>query len=231
VWGEPAWDIGRYWTLGMPTNEADFFGKCAVQYNWNGGRYLCELFNPGPALEVKAWSGLVARQPAVGLDSSGHPAGLIPGYHLPGGWSQVFVPDGSLPYLSITHTAWNKQASATPTIAPAAAPPPPSGLDGAGYARLYRAVHELAARLDSLDRQSNRSGGGQAQILRRTLQAVNADHAAPDGRNLARLALWSLVATGRLADRELSMTDQPDTFDQAVNEVVDAAYKLAQALG
>lgn len=233
VWGEPAWDIGRYWTLGMPSNEADFYGKCAVQYDWNGGRYVCELNNPGPALTVKAWSGLVARQPAMGLDSSGHPAPM-PGYHLPGGWTQVYVPDGTLPYISNSHTAWNPpQAQPTAAAKPNVAPPtPPYGLDDAEYNRLYLAVSELIARLESLDRQSNRSGGGQAQVLRRRMQAVNADLslAAPDARDHVRLALWSLVATGRLADRELSVTNQTDGFDQAVSEVVEAAYKLARTI-
>lgn len=231
VWGEPAWDIGRYWTLGMPSNEADFYGKCAVQYDWNGGRYVCELNNPGPALTVKAWSGLVARQPAMGLDSSGHPAPM-PGYHLPGGWTQVYVPDGTLPYLSNSHTAWNPPVQATAAAKPGvAAAANAGGLDGAGYERLYRAVSELTARLEALDRQSNRSGGGQAQVLRRRMQAVNAGLAhTPDARDRVRLALWSLVATGRLADRELSVTEQPDAFNQAVSEVVDVAYKLAQTL-
>lgn len=233
VWGEPAWDIGRYWTLGMPSDEADFYGKCAVQYDWNGGRYVCELNNPGPALTVKAWSGLVARQPAMGLDSSGHPVPL-PGYHLPGGWTQVYVPDGTLPYLSNSHTAWNApQAQAVAAAKPAVAPPAsPYGLDDAEYNRLYLAVSELTARLESLDQQSNRSSGGQAQVLRRRMQAVNADLSptAPDARDRVRLALWSLVATGRLADRELSVDSQPDAFNQAVNEVVEAAYKLAQSL-
>ena len=235
VWGDPAWDIGRYWTFGVPPSEADFYGKCAVEFDWNGAGFICELNNPGPALTIKAWSGLVASQPALGLDASGRPAGLIPGYHLPGGATQVYIPDGTLPFLTNTRTSWSAprakaMAVAKPTAAPAAAPP---GVNAADYARLDAAIAALSAQLDVLDHQSPRSGGSQAELLRRRMRALSEDLAlaTPEARARARLAAWSLVGTGRLVDRELPDDGQSDAFNRGVGEVVDAAHDLATALG
>src|SRR4051794_18914908 len=67
IWGDPAWDVGRYWTLAKPDTEASFYADAAVALNWNSGTYAAVMLNAGSATRIKAWSGPAARQPAMGI--------------------------------------------------------------------------------------------------------------------------------------------------------------------
>jgi hypothetical protein len=49
-----------------------------------------------------------------------------------------------------------------------------------------------------------------------------------DAKSQATLTLWSLVATGRHVDGDFSFSGQQVAVDQAITDVVTAAYALAQ---
>jgi hypothetical protein len=247
VWGgENAWDIGRYWTLAPPATQDEFYGKAAVEAVWNSGLYVATLQNAGSApLPIKAWSGVVARQPALARDSQGQ-WGFIDKHYLRGGAIQVYLPDGSLPYIREENTAWNLSSPRTtevdtPTIQPLSVEMIPEGME-ADYQRLCSAINSLSNRLGSLAVQANGSGrrvaasgllDGPAEVLNERLKSLNEDlkkvKTDPDARAHARLILWSLVATGRYLDGDFSWSGQSAAVDQAVREIVQAAYNLATA--
>ncbi len=236
VWGEPAWDVGRYWSFGAPPSEADFYGKLAVVYDWNSARYLCQLNNPGAAVTIKGWTGVVARQPAMGLDDAGKPVCFLLDYHLPGGGKQIYVPDGTLPYLVNQHTRWN--GPRTPVNPGKPFPRPeafPKGVDPRDYEQLVLAAKALSQLLTSIDTAATSYGANQASLINSRINMLNLDLAEgvtkADSRARARLTLWSLVATGRQVDLDLSRISEAAAIDKAVNQIVESSLKIADALG
>lgn len=65
-------------------------------------------------------------------------------------------------------------------------------------------------------------GGGQLN------QHLSSAATNADAKAQATLMLWSLVATGRHVDGDFSFSGQQEAVDQAITDVVAAAYALAQ---
>ena len=252
VWGEPAWDIGRYWTLERPATNVEFYGGVAVEYGWNSGRYVAQLVTAGAVTTIQAWLGPTARQPAMGIHGDGRPPEILAGYYLPGETTQICIPDGTLPYLSDQRTPWNvdtthkagRPTAASPTVTEPLSPERlPGAMKEAGYVNLVAAVLRLSGLLRQLDHQASILGPrlaamsalltGQAIVLERRLQALNVDlpNFQSDREATTRVTalLWSLVATGRHVDGDFSWSGQSAAIDQAVRDVVFTAYDLAQA--
>jgi hypothetical protein len=250
VWGDPAWDIGRYWSEVHPQTANQFYGDFAVEYQWNGGLYLAALKAlPAGVTSIKLWKGPTARQPAMLLDpsGSGRVIGTLMNWLLPGGGIQYYVPDGTFPYFANQKTAWNphlSQATAIPPtlIAPLTAQQLPAGVEPATYGKLLEALGRLATLLRQIEasagNQSSLLGGKEGSLSRSAELLVQAgeqlnQHLSSaatnaDAKAQATLTLWSLVATGRHVDGDFSFSGQQVAVDQAITDVVTAAYALAQ---
>lgn len=89
---------GRFWSLDPPpATESQWRAGAAVRNNWNGdGGYVMHEVGPGG---LKVWKGAAAPQPA-GVD----------GYYLPGGGTQLYVPEGQInpATLNVTRTPWSR---------------------------------------------------------------------------------------------------------------------------
>ena len=73
---------GGYWTYSLPTNKAQLYGGTAVRPEWNAATHYVEYIVPSNGLKV--WDGPAAKQ-AI-LDN-------VNQAHLPGGATQIFIPD------------------------------------------------------------------------------------------------------------------------------------------
>lgn len=239
VWGDwalpnpkwAAWDIGRYWTDEKPPlteppalARDDFYGKTAVMLSWNSGRYVAQLVNAG-LTEIRGWRGTIAPQPAEGMDPRPVP-GPYPGYHLPGGVIQYFIPD-ALPFILDDHTPWNPrplEAIPRPDLQVA---PPGKGMvaDGRHYQALANLVDYLADLLEAASTEAAEFGfpasppTGQAAILRahvRDLPAANAD---------SKLIAQSLVPIARYLD------GYPKWGNGAIEGAIEDVVRWAYAIG
>ncbi|MEB3301333.1 MAG: hypothetical protein VKN56_05115 [Cyanobacteriota bacterium] len=249
VWGDPAWDIGRYWSEAPPQTVDQFYGGLAVQYDWNGGLYLATLQAVQTGVtSIKVWKGPTARQPADLLDpsGSGRVVGTLKNYVLPGGEIQYFVPDGTFPYFTNQKTAWNAKLSqatqpAPIQIPPLAAPLLPPDMEPGTYEKLLASLGRLATLLQQIEAGNNRpllgakegflnrSAERLVQSAKRLNKHLLSASTNPDAKDQVNLTLWSLVATGRHVDGDLSFSGQQDAVNQAITDVVTAAYRLAKA--
>ncbi len=250
VWGGLAWAIGRYWSEVPPNNANQFYGDFAVEYQWNSGLYQAALRALQAGVQsIKVWKGPAAKQPAMLLDpsGSGKVVATLTYWELPGGGIQYYVPDGSFPFIANQKTAWNpdpSQVTAIPPslIAPLPAQQLPAGVEPATYFKLLEALGRLATHLRQIEANAGSNSpilGAKEGVLSRSaellVQAGNQlnrhlSSAATDAdaKAQARLTLWSLVATGRHVDGNFSFSGQQEAVDQAINDVVRAAYALAQ---
>jgi hypothetical protein len=248
IWGDPAWDIGRYWSEGPPGTVDQFYGDFAVEYSWNSSLYQATLQQlQAGVTSIKVWKGATARQPADLLDASGKPIGFSLDHVLPGGGIQYYVPDGTFPYFANQKTAWNphhSQATAIPPtlIAPLTAQQLPADVEPATYGKLLEALGRLATLLHQIEANAGNNSsllGGKEGSLSRSAellvqageqlnQHLSSAATNADAKAQAMLALWSLVATGRHVDGDLSFSGQQVAVDQAITDVVTAAYALAQ---
>jgi len=249
VWGDWAvpsapdwagWDIGRYWRDEFPNSEDDFYGKAAVEFHWNSGRYVAQLKNAGLITEMRGWSGTIARQPADGMDPHHRPLPLtLLGYHLAGGAIQYFIPDGTLPYIDEKYTPWNPPVLARETIPRPdlrGLQPPGKGTvaDGSHYLALAILVGYLARLLEAASTEGAEFGfrnsplTGQAAILRATGDQLRA-HAGylPDAAAKAqsKLIAQSLVPIARYLDG-YPRGSYGGEIEGAINEVVKWAYAI-----
>lgn len=230
VWGEPAYDIGRYWTDEAPESEKDFYGNTAVALSWNSGRYLAQLKNAGLITEIRGWRGTIAPQPADGMNRQ-----TLPDYHLPGGLIQYFIPD-ALPWIAELHTKWNpaKQPHVTiPTPALQVAPPGKGTVaDGSHYQALADLVDYLAHLLvEEASTQGAEFGfrtssfTGQAAILDAKKSQLGAADAAANADS--RLIAQSLVPIARYLDGYPEWGSDGDAIRGAIENVVKWAYAIA----
>jgi hypothetical protein len=249
VWGEPAWDIGRYWSPAIPTNADRFYGGLAVCYNWNSGRYAAALKSPGPLTQIKAWWGTVARQPAMLLSEDGRVIGTLADYHLPGGELQVYIPDGTLPYIADNRTPWNTSAAlvaavAEPSLELLSREHLPESIEPGEYRNLMEALQNLAGLLRQVDGEIPDGAGlragkagvlaAQAGLLMDRAMTVNTGLAGLRSGNLPpgelKAVLYSLVGIGRLVDADFSFSGRSAAVDQELDRIVKAAYALVQCL-
>jgi hypothetical protein len=248
IWGDPAWDIGRYWSEGPPGTVDRFYGDFAVEYHWNSSLYQATLQElQASETTIKVWKGPTARQPADLLDASGKAIGFSLDHVLPGGGIQYYFPDGSFPFVANQKTAWNphlSQATAIhPTlIAPLTAQQLPAGVEPATYGKLLEALGRLATLLRQVEANAGNNSsllGGKEGSLSRSAellvqageqlnQHLSSAATNADAKSQATLTLWSLVATGRHVDGDFSFSGQQVAVDQAITDVVTAAYALAQ---
>lgn len=249
IWGDPAWDLGCYWSEAPANDKNHFYGDFSVKYSWNSAQYqgLLQALPTG-VTSIKAWRGPTARQPAELLDESGRSTEKnSPDHQLPGGGIQYYIPKGTFPYIHNSTTPWRLLAIQATAIAPTLiAPLPaqqlPAEVEPATYGKLLEALGRLATLL----RQIEANAGGNNPLLGRTegFLSRSAERLAQAGEQLnqhlasaatnadakaqATLTLWSLVATGRHVDGDFSFSGQQGAVDQAINDVVAAAYALAK---
>lgn len=248
IWGDPAWDIGRYWSEGPPGTVDQFYGDFAVEYHWNSSLYQATLqqLQTGET-SIKVWKGATARQPADLLDASGKTIGSSLNHVLPGGGIQYYFPDGSFPYVANQKTAWNphfSQATAIPPtlIAPLPAQQLPADVEPATYGKMLEDLGRLATLLRQIEANAGNNSsllgakeGFLSRLAERLVQAgeqlnqhLSCASTNADAKAQAKLTLWSLVATGRHVDGDFSFSGRQVAVDQAITDVVTAAYALAQ---
>lgn len=249
VWGDwavsdwpdwAAWDIGRYWTDVAPKSEDDFYGKVAVEFHWNSGRYVATLANAGPITEIRGWSGTIARQPADGMDPRHQPTTEpYPGYYLRGGVTQYFIPDGTLPFIKEQHTEWNPPKLRRETIPRPdiqVAPPGKGAVANIGhYEALAIWVDYLAQLLEAASKEGAEFGfrnsppTGQAAILHATGGQLGA-HArylpAAAAKAQSKLIAQSLVPIARYLDGYPQRGSYGGEIEGAIDEVVRWAYAI-----
>jgi hypothetical protein len=248
VWGDwaatafdwAAWDIARYWTDEAPESEDDFYGKTAVEFHWNSGRYVAQLKNAGLITEIRGWSGTVAGQPAENMTPQHRPTGqLLDNYHLPGGWTQYFIPTGTLPWIDDYRTPWNLAVPARKTVVRPALQVAPPGkgavADGRQYEALAILVEHLARLLEAASEEGAEFGfrnsplTGQAATLLATGGQLRA-HAGslPDAAAKAqsRLIAQSLVGIARYLDGYPREGSYGGEIRDAIAEVVRWAYAV-----
>jgi hypothetical protein len=247
VWGDPAWEVGGFWTLKeIPEEEAEFYGTRAVQFRWDSGRYQAKLNNDGAAAPfVKAWMGVAAMQPADGVEADGQPAkeGPYPGYHLPGGVVQIWMPNGTLPWIDCDHTKWNpKPARPAPgTVAePAELPTIPALNPGSApgpehYKVLADLVGILASRLAATDAQlalpptRHTPLTAQARQLHSTVGALNTHmtyFGDAEAKSRSKLIAQSLVFIARYVDT----CALPPAYASPIDDVIGEIVRLALAI-
>lgn len=251
VWGDPAWDIGRYWSMTNPQTAGQFYGGLSVELHWNSGLYQAELRQATPGkLKIMVWRGPTARQPAELLDASGQLVKLSTQYFLPGGDIQYYIPFEYFTSIFNQKTAWNAPASQSTEIdsiriAPLPAQQLPEGMEPATYGKLLEALGRLATLLRQIEANAgsnnpllgakdgflSRSAELLVQAGKQLNQHLSSAATDADAKVQATLTLWSLVATGRHVDGNFSFSGQQEAVDQAINDVVTAAYALAQGIG
>lgn len=255
VWGEPAWDIGRYWSE-QPAQTADqFYGGLAVEYQWNSGLYQAVLLQANPIQSdpdkafIKVWKGQTARQPAAYLDATGHYVKMADQYILPGGDIQYYIPYEYFTSLSSQRTPWSPLPASQQAVAlapvritPLAAQDLPPNLEEATYRKLLEALGRLATLLRQIETTVSLSSpllgakegflSRSADLLLQSAEQLNRHLPSAatnaDSRAQVTLTLWSLVATGRHVDGVFSFSGQQDAVNQAITDVVTAAHTLAK---
>ena len=250
IWGGLAWDIGRYWSEVPPNDANQSYGDFAVEYQWNSGLYQATLRALQAGVKsIKVWKGPAAKQPAMLLDpsGSGRVIATLMYWELPGGGIQYYVPDGSFPYVANQKTAWNPDPSQVTTIpatliAPLPAQQLPAGVEPATYLKLLEALSRLATHLRQIEANAASNSpllGAKERFLSRSAellvqageqlnQHLSSAATNAEAKAQATLTLWSLVATGRHVDGDFSFSGQQEAVDQAITDVVTAAYALAQ---
>jgi hypothetical protein len=236
VWGEPAWDIGRYWTHEALEKQDDFYGRAAVRLSWNSGQYFAIMKNGGLITRIKGWSGTTARQPAEDVHKN-----LLPGYHLPGGIVQYFIPDGSLPWIDDKPTHWSRPAveSGQSIPRPLLQVSPPAKGDVAvvaQYQALAKQVYHLARLLEAASKEGAGLGlrtmplTGPARILDANARELSAhglyvlsDAAA---KAQSKLIAQSLVPIARYIDGDIAWSSYGSEISHAIAEVVRWAYAI-----
>jgi hypothetical protein len=225
VWGEPAWELGAYWTMQAPKTEDDFYGQAAIALPWNSGRYLGTLISGGRTGQVLAWRGTAARQPALDADQK-----VVDGYYLPGGVTQIFIPNGMLPYIGVGPTAWHTPSTAALAVIEKPIPnlqPPAKGAPAVvDHARALADLVGYLARL--LEAAGNEGAGGptgplaqQVALLRRSAAALQT---APPDR--IRSVAQALIPLGRYLDGFPPAHGRAATVEAAVAEVIRWAYAI-----
>lgn len=104
----PSWEVGSWWTRQpLPATEAEWRGSYAVEVKWNGGQCVVAWTTPQ---DIHAWCGPAT--PQAGELANGDPA---PGYYLPGGGEQIYIPAAAQPVGAWVPgaTAWTSPAPAT----------------------------------------------------------------------------------------------------------------------
>ncbi len=242
-WGDPAWDLGSYWTDKPFETEDDFYGLAAVEKTWNSGQYLALLKNTGLLTEIKAWRGVTAVQPAIDMATKAP----SPNYHLPGGVIQTFIPYNTLPYVVNTPSAW-APSDAPPglaRLAPKVAPPAPgTAAHKTHYEALADLVDHLAAALGGASGALANAG---ARIADASARAKFAEQAAPleriaaglranasnltstGARAQARLLAQSLIPLARYLDGTIIRSGPGGAIDGAVADIVKWACAIDAA--
>ena len=241
AWGDPAWDIGRYWTAEAPKSQDDFYGRAAVAFHWNAGQYLAQMVDGGLITEIKGWSGTTARQPADGLDPCTHSyVAPMPTYHLPGGVIQYFIPDGSLPFIKEQPTGWRPSVAEIRELIskPALQVGPPAkgtAATTAHYQALAALLQYLARLLGAAGKEGTAVGlrsiplSGQAAAVDGAARELRA-HAAyapdPSAKARCKLIAQSLVPLGRYLDGAITWSSYHGEIERTISEVIRWAYAI-----
>ncbi len=115
-------------------------------------------------------------------------------------------------------------------------------MEPATYGKLLEALGRLATLLRQVEANAGNNSsllGGKEGSLSRSAellvqageqlnQHLSSAATNADAKSQATLTLWSLVATGRHVDGDFSFSGQQVAVDQAITDVVTAAYALAQ---
>jgi len=166
---------------------------------------------------------------------------------------QYYIPFQYFTNLANQRTPWNLGSSSHQSIelapiliTPLTANQLPADMAYVTYCNLLDALRRLANLLQQIEgaamTNSTLLGSKEgvlsqsAKLLKQSADqlnhhlssaAANAD-ADAHAKAQATLTLWSLVATGRHVDGNFSFSGQQEAVDQAINDVVRAAYALAQ---
>lgn len=207
VYGGATAEAGRYWSPVVFSTADAFYGGDAVELSWDSGLYLATmalgLSMAGESLPV--WYGPCATQPAD--DTEGN---ILPGYHLPGGQEQYWIPD--LASVATSPTAWNQGDSPThpELFRPAPVPAEATTAPGAApYLEIADLLDQLVVLLGHADAEAKAPHlsvphlEAQAAVLnRRRMALLESIRGLPEeqARTDARTVLAALLGIGRYVE-------------------------------
>jgi hypothetical protein len=141
VFGGATAEAGRYWSPIAFQSADAFYGGDAVELSWDSGLYLATMvLGPDTAGEtLPVWYGPCATQPADDMDGN-----ILPGYYLPGGQEQYWIPD--LATVITGPTAWNQDVGQPDPASFSPAPAPAESAMAPGAAP-YLEIADLLAQL------------------------------------------------------------------------------------